>query len=157
MDETKQPGIQIQQVLLWSAQFEHRKDALSLPPMTRVELGIELEITAMAAEDGSQGAIVLKVRNNAESQDALYRLSFEMMGIVQKEAESPNMTVQEYLEKNGAATLYPFLREAVANVTARGRFGPLWLKPFNFVALGQGEWSHAPVDAQTEPKDTKEA
>jgi preprotein translocase subunit SecB len=33
--------------------------------------------------------------------------------------------------------LYPFLREAVANLTGRGRFGPVWLNPFNFMLLAQ--------------------
>jgi preprotein translocase subunit SecB len=37
---------------------------------------------------------------------------------------------QQLVEVVGAM-LYPFIREVVANLTIRGRFGPVWLNPFN--------------------------
>ena len=43
-----------------------------------------------------------------------------------------NMTIREYLASgNCVAALFPFLREAIANVTGRGRFGPVFLDPIN--------------------------
>ncbi len=155
MDETKQPGLQFGQILLWAAHFEHRKDALAIPPTTRVEVNIKVEMKAMAAADESQGVIILKVSTD-EADDSLYRLSFEMVGLVAPEPGGANMTIREYLAGHAAYTIYPFLREAVANVTARGRFGPLWLKPFNFKALGEGEWTQGESEAQSAPGETKE-
>jgi preprotein translocase subunit SecB len=47
-----------------------------------------------------------------------------------------NMALKEFFTTGSAhAVLFPFVREAVANITMRGRFGPVWLNPVNFGAL----------------------
>jgi preprotein translocase subunit SecB len=47
------------------------------------------------------------------------------------------MPIADYMASGGGPTLFPFLRECVANLTGRGRFGPLWLRPINFVQLAE--------------------
>jgi hypothetical protein len=35
----------------------------------------------------------------------------------------------------GVSMVFPFVREAIANLTMRGRFGPVWIDPLNVQAI----------------------
>jgi preprotein translocase subunit SecB len=135
MDATKQPGLAVAQVFMTHARFEHREDALGLPVNTPVgDLAIVVNLRAGGNEDASQGAIVVSVET-VDTENPLYRFQVEYMAILAQDPDNKNMTVKEFVEQGGAGMLFPYVREAVSNLTARGRFGPTWLKPFN-VTLG---------------------
>lgn len=137
MDEQRQPGLEIVSIFLESARFAHREDALGIPantehPSTSVDIAIRL----IDAPDGKNSVIGLRVTTENQP-DALYHFSIEVMAVVQALAGEENLPPAEYVRTAGIATLYPFLREAVANLTMRGRFGPVWLNPFNVQAMVQ--------------------
>jgi len=61
-----------------------------------------------------------------------YELKLGMTALVRVIPGQENMTIREYLASgNCVAALFPFLREAIANITGRGRFGPVFLDPIN--------------------------
>ena len=60
-----------------------------------------------------------------------------MAVLVSRDAQ-PNMDPVEYVKSAAGPMLYPFVRETLANITSRGRFGSIWLKPFNFT-MGQAQ------------------
>lgn len=136
MDETKPPGIQIGQIFLLRALFEHAPNALTVPPNTPIA-NIKTAVNARIGinEDGQNGYVVLTVQT-APDEEALYHFHVEMMLLV-RVAEEPNLELREYLARSGPATLYPFARETVASLTMKGRFGPIWISPLNFVAVGE--------------------
>lgn len=132
MDESRQPGLQFDQIFLMSAHFEHRPDALSLPPNTPIETRVKVDITAGQSEDKSRGLLTVSVSTVDESErGSLYRFQVTMGALVSVDAAAPNLEIDKYLGSQGPASMFPFLREAVANLTGRGRFGPVWLRPLN--------------------------
>ena len=134
MDTTKQPGIQISQVILLGARFAHRDDVFALPPTTRVE---DLPINIEAKVGGKVGdpAAVIRLRAfTGEAPEFLYRFDVEVAALIERVPGEENLDPFEYASGMGPVAFFPFLREAIANITMRGRFGPLWLKPYNFVA-----------------------
>lgn len=133
MDKAKQPGLEIEQIFLSVAHFEHRKDALSLPANTQVQLDVEIMVTRGVSQDESRGMLTVEVATR-EDADPIYRLRVAMVGLVRVDAAAPNMGIGEFLSNSGPAFIFPFLREAVANLTSRGRFGPVWLRPINLNA-----------------------
>jgi len=131
MDPTREPGLQVGQVFMSSARFAHREDVLQLPHKTDIgEVNVQVAMQTHISEDKKGGMIILAVRTLPGGQ-YVYDFEIEMVGLVQQIPDQENMSIEEYVEKAGASMLFPFLREAVANITARGRFGPLWLKPIN--------------------------
>ncbi len=60
-----------------------------------------------------------------------------MTALVEAEHGKENMPIEQYVRSSGPATLFPFIRQVVADLTSKGRFGPLWLSPVNFVAMAQ--------------------
>ena len=140
-------GIRLGQIFLASVNFTHRPDFLQVSPRTDIgEIGVDVTIEILRAEEGKKGLIRYIVQTR-DDQDPVYRFRVEMLGLVER--TEPQANPQEFLVKSGAFVLYPFVREAVANLTARGRFGPIWLKPLNFVALAkQGKEAVAQIAAE---------
>jgi preprotein translocase subunit SecB len=136
MDQTKQPGISLERIFLKSAKFSHRSDPLApLPEAMRRKGGsIDLEIEMSGSDDGG-AALVLRASNDPKDDCARYDFVVEMVGVFEPIAGAENMRTSEYARTNGLALMFPFVRETVANLTSRGRFGPLWLNPTNIRAL----------------------
>jgi preprotein translocase subunit SecB len=135
MDQSKQPGIKIDQVFLFESRFAHRKDALALPPTTAIgELPINIEAKVLGKKGERAAAIMLSAATN-DDPTLLYSLHVEIAAVVSVVPGEENLDPFEYAMGMGPAAFFPFLREAVASITWKGRFGPIWLKPLNFLAL----------------------
>jgi preprotein translocase subunit SecB len=161
--ETADTGLVVAQVYVESAQFSHRADALSLPPETKLEVGdVQVEITLAEAPEGDMGFIRIAVRTNP-ALNPMYNVGLTMIGVVtHKKGETPpKVTVRQFLTGGAVSFMYPFLREAFANLTGRGRFGAVWLNPIDArVLAAQLTKAHAeaapiPVDRglSTAPSD----
>lgn len=135
-DPQKQPGIAVGQVFLEEATFSHRPDALALPPSTRPQVGeVGVEIQAGIRPDGKAGLLRVRVATKDDAEP-LYRVSLVMVGLFEEQPELSNMPLQDFLNGPAISFMYPFVREAFASLTGRGRFGPVWLNPFNAHAAG---------------------
>jgi len=105
------------------------------------------------SDDQRAGVIRLVVRTNPDS-DGFYRFSVIVGALIGILESDKNFTLAEYVDTAGIAVLVPFAREAVANITGRGRFGPIWLHPFNFRAVSSPTGStDAPAPAATPAKE----
>jgi preprotein translocase subunit SecB len=134
MDASKQPGLQIDQVFLLQAHFTHREDALAVPPQTPIaNLPLRIEAKVAGGNEGNAAAIRLRAFTE-EQPDLLYNFDVEIAAIVTVIPGEANLDPIEYVRGSGWFVFYPFLREAVANLTMKGRFGPVWLKPVNIAA-----------------------
>lgn len=153
-DPSKPPGIKLHQVFLESARFEHSPDFLAHPPATSVgDLGIHLEFQfALDNEDPTKGAVRSVMRTT--NVDGLYHFEIAMGALIEQDAANPNMTLRQYIASSSAALLIPFIREAVASITSRGRFGAVWLQPVNVSTLVQSTES-VPVPAEEHRKRSR--
>jgi len=138
-DKAKPPGVSIGQVFLERADFSHRDDFLALPPNKSVgKPSLLLGFQGGTSPDGRAGFVRATAQTDP-TERPLYNLTVTMIALVEVEKGHENMPLGEYLRTAGLAMLFPFLREAVANLTIRGRFGPLWLAPTNIAAAAAAE------------------
>ena len=132
MDPKKQPGIQFAQVYLSAAQFSHRSDALEFSPNHAFpDLSFRIEAEVLEPRNGAAAAIRFRMTSNPSSE-AQYSIMVEWVAVIQAIPGQENISPREYATQFAPAALYPFLRETIANLTSRGRFGPVFLKPLNF-------------------------
>lgn len=82
-------------------------------------------------------AVTLSVASDPEDQSSRYDFEVRMVGIFEPISGAANMALADFMVVNGGAILYPFAREAVANLTSRGHYGPIWLNPFNIHTVAQ--------------------
>ena len=114
--------------------FEHRADYLSLPHTT-VVASLPLRLSGHMGLDAEKKSGVIKLELTTDrSQSPLYSIELTIAAVISVKEGEENMPLETYAMSSGLGLLFPFVRETVANLTARGRFGPIWLHPFNFVA-----------------------
>lgn len=127
MTKPRSPGIAIAQVFVENAHFEHRSDALNLPPSTPPDVGqVDVSINIGVTPEETDGLIRVTVSTDT-TKPLLYQFKVAMIGLVKKTDPAGTMNVSDYLTSYGLSLVYPFMREAVANLTQRGRFGPIYL------------------------------
>lgn len=128
MDPSKDPGIQIVKMFIDTCVFGHQPDPLMLPENAAPKItGFDTEVSLK--EMGDRGICQVMLSTHPGSS---YELKLGMTALVRVIPGQENMTIREYLASgNCVAALFPFLREAIANITGRGRFGPVFLDPIN--------------------------
>jgi len=158
MDQSKPPGIRIGQIFLERASFRHRDDYLALPPSTTAQVGdVSVTYQSGMAEDQKRGLLRIQVETKPEN-NPIYEFDLGMIALLQVDEELENMELTDYLVSAGLTLLFPFVREAVANITMRGRFGPIWIHPTNIKAAveaamrqrDEGQETAAPADIAAE-------
>lgn len=148
VDSSKEPGLRIVQIILDHAAFSHRVDPISIKPNGEGEtvLAVSFVVQELEQNDGLPAVrVTVGVATPAESTHP-YILDFAVTGIIVVEKGQENLSPLEYAGMAGAPLLYPFLREVVANVSGRGRVGPVWLKPFNMQKAMTGHLASRPAD-----------
>ena len=146
MTDEVAPQLRLVQVFLKAATFSHRGEPIMLAPNTAQpaqSCGVaftifdlqpkNIEATSDASIPGSAPVLItVEVSTSPETApDALYDFSVEMAAIIEKDDDAARALDQDRLLEIGGALLYPYVREAVSNLTIRGRFGPVWLNPYN--------------------------
>lgn len=149
MDESQQPKIRISQIFLERASLTHREDFLSFPPNTQLSAEVEISLEVGLSEDKSRARIQLRARSHPGAED-LYNFDVLLTALVEREGAG-NMPLERYLANNASVMVFPFLREAVANLTGRGRFGPLWIRPTNLLAQVESGAEPPASSAKTKP------
>ncbi len=134
MDETKQPGILIGQIYVERAEFSHRDDALNLPPNTQHQPKLQVGFQGGVAPNEKTGFVRISVRTQADDKP-LYNIALTMIALLVVDEKRKNLPLKDYVRSAAPVMLYPFVREAVAGLTWRGRFGPIWMNPFNLSAV----------------------
>jgi preprotein translocase subunit SecB len=139
MDTKTHPGIAVGQVFLERVAFSHRGDFLALPPDTKPEVGdVAVGLSVGESSDGEGGLVRIEVRTDP-ARNPLYNVELAMVALVRRLPGEGNLSVRDFvLSAASVSLLYPFVREAFAAVTLRGRFGPVWLDLLNPQALIAG-------------------
>jgi preprotein translocase subunit SecB len=152
METTTQPGIAVGQVFLERMSFGHRPDFLALPPDTKPDVGVvAIELHVGESSDGAGGLIRIEVRTDP-ARNPTYNVELAMVALVRRLPGEGSLPVRDFvLSAASVSLLYPFVREAFAAVTLRGRFGPVWLNLLNPQALAAGLTAATPADAAPPP------
>lgn len=143
MDTAKHPGVQFAQIFVDSVQFSHRNDALLLPAEAKFpDLSFTVQMQSLIPVPGAASNLpaAAKLRlATVDSPESQYRIAAEIVAIVVPIEGQENLPPAEYVRAFAGPTLYPFARELIANITMRGRFGPVFLKPINFTLVTTNE------------------
>ena len=131
MSQETLPAFNIQDTRLLSAHFDVNR---SFEPGPDVKVEVKIAINHTWREDTKilQVSDVVEVSGN----EAPFNLMVEYAGIfLFEEVLSDPDVITRIAEINCASILFPFAREAVAEITRRAGIGPMLLQPVNFVEL----------------------
>lgn len=116
------------------ASCRHLGDPMSTPPQEQKGGSITLSVELLRGEEPGTYAVTLRAESGSGS---IYTVSaaYAVFIAVDFEGEEPPEQFDDRLLATGSIMAYPYLRELISNLTARGRHGPLWLNPVDFGLL----------------------
>ncbi len=129
MDKSKQPGIAFTDCVVIDLKF-HREPNVREKPT----LDVEFDIVKRIADDKSSAQVELTGKVQETSTRA-FEVNCTVLGQFMVVDGQENMSIEEFLDHNAPALLFPYVREAISNVTMRGGIKPIVLPPINVIAL----------------------
>lgn len=144
MDKTKQPGISFDGIILVQENFWRDYD---VPDKTRVVLNIN---TNYSQNESNQSSVEMTVDINlATEEKEVFKLSAKFVGFFSIMKDHENMDMQDYLENNAPALMFPYIREQISTVSQRAGIKPILLPPLNVIALiKEGRDAQPPVSSE---------
>lgn len=131
---------------LLSANFDVKK---MFPPDTQVKLTIDLNMEHVYNDTDSTLNLIMAL--NVTGKGVGMNISIRYGGIFKfKKKPEPEEHLSKTAEITCASILFPFAREAVADLTRRAGFPPLLLNPVNFIDFYEN--GHPP---KKQPKKSK--
>lgn len=134
MDNKRQPGILFKGVQLLGLTFKVRDEVPK-----QIPLGPKFSIEARFSEDETKLDLVLSVDmfgNVAKEERPNIALAFTLVGGFER-VEEGNVSLREFAEYNAPAYLVPYVRELLANITARSPLPLVNIGPINVIALAK--------------------
>lgn len=145
-------GLRIEELCLVSSSFNHRPDFLGLDkrqPLPDVDVDAQFSLTK------GLGPSVVGVTVRVQTKDdpsLVYHFHAELMALIRVDGPELTPEMERSLLITGVNILFPFARENVANLTMRGRFGPMWIRPMNIqAALAAGPKGAKPLVRERRP------
>jgi len=104
--------------------------------------GVHFEIQARISHIPANSADVwLNIKIAPGPNSKPYTIALELVGTFSIAAEVPREVLIRFCQTNALAILFPYVRQAINEVTSNGRYGPLRLPLLNLQALLQeGAW-----------------
>ncbi len=128
MDNSKQPGIQFESIILTDLTFSRNPTILQKP-----ELKIEFQSTISFSENKER--LIYKLSCSVQDIHKSFNLTCSMVGIFSVIPESPNMDLEYFAKNNAPALMFPYIREIIATTTLKAGLASVLLPPLNIHAI----------------------
>lgn len=130
-------GITIANVYLGRSSFAYTVNPIEREPSLEPgEHLLNFSQTGALSEARNAGLVTMTAETVPEST-GVYTFSVEMVAVV-LQAKVPvgeELSLEDYIVVSTASLLFPFVREHVAALTGKGRFGALWLPLRSFTPM----------------------
>lgn len=127
MDKSKQPGINVDAVILKEINFNRNTN------MNDTGLNISLDSGSNISDDRKKLIYELACKLTDKSES--FHLNCTMVGVFSIDESKGNMDFQQFSENHAPAILFPYLRETITSITTKAGLAPVILPPLNILAL----------------------
>lgn len=132
--EDKKSGFRVMNVMLTESHFER---------VANVDFKDSKQDVSFETGVGVNGDIInvrLKTIVKCKKEDVeQYRIEVSMVGVFQRTGESKIADNEKFGRINGAAIIFPFIREHIANIALKAGLGSLILPPVNFTKVNSND------------------
>jgi preprotein translocase subunit SecB len=144
VDTSREPGIRLSGIVVDRIRF----DDVEVGNAPGRNLQFEFSLSRKLWTSPPSLDVTIALRISAPEPSTKFALEIAMTGRFEPIEQTPNLALQEFAAVNGPAIVMPFVREAVANITARSRNGIVLLPAVNVVALAQKQPEVVTVEDQ---------
>ena len=125
-----QSGFGVKSILLTESQFS-RKGNIDFEK-SKQEVTFE---TAVGSKDDIVNVKLTTTVTNKLQDELQYKIEVTMVGVFERNGESNIGSNDEFGRVNGAAIIFPFVREHIANIALKAGLGSVILPPVNFTKV----------------------
>jgi preprotein translocase subunit SecB len=129
MEEKKdiESGFRVLNILLLESSFTRIQNVVFNNPEIKQEINVDVNVSVNGNTIGvTEQVIYRQLFNDIEQVTS----NIKMAGIFEKTGNSP-LDLEEFGQVNGAAIIYPYIREHLSNLSAKAGLGLIFLPPVN--------------------------
>lgn len=129
MEEKKdlESGFRILNILLLESSFTRVQNVIFNNPEIKQEINVEVNVSVNGNTVGVAEQVIYKQIFNEVEQVAA---TIKMAGVFEKTGDSP-LDLEQFGKVNGAAIIYPYLREHLSSLSAKAGLGLIFIPPVN--------------------------
>ncbi len=128
----KHSGFQVKSILLTESNFS-RKGKINFEN-SQQEVSFE---TGVGSKDNIVNVKLTTTVINKFQDEEQYRIEVSMVGVFKRTGDSQIVDNEQFGRINGAAIIFPFVREHIANIALKAGLGSLLLPPVNFTKINK--------------------
>ncbi len=121
-------GFTLENIILIESSFKRISDVIF---DEKAQNSFDINVGVASAEPRIAVTVDVTVAQNRDEAEQ-FKITAKMVGIFQKEGESDIKNDEDFGRINGAAIIFPFVREHIANVALKGGLGTVLIPPVNF-------------------------
>jgi preprotein translocase subunit SecB len=122
-------GFRIHNILLLKQTFERSPKVTFDHPEIRHSLNVGIAVQV----EGNKVSVTETVDFSQTFEGVVeYSLSIQTIGVFEFVGESSKLSLEEFGRVNGAAIIFPYVRENISSTCARAGLGAVILPPFDF-------------------------
>jgi preprotein translocase subunit SecB len=129
MEEKKdlESGFRIINILLLESSFNRIQNVVFNNPEIKQEVNVDVNVSVNCNTVGVAEQVIYKqIFNDIEQVTAVIK----MAGVFEKSGDSP-LDLEQFGQVNGAAIIYPYIREHLSSLSAKAGLGLIFLPPVN--------------------------
>lgn len=120
-------GFRILNILLLESSFLRVQNVVFNNPEIKQEINVDVNVSVNGDTVGVTEQLVYKqIFNNTEQVTAIIK----MAGVFEKTGNSP-LDLEQFGQVNGAAIIYPYIREHLSSLSAKAGLGLIFIQPVN--------------------------
>lgn len=121
-------GFTLENIILIESSFNRISDVIF---DDKVQNSIDINVGVASSEPKIAVTVDVAVAQNSDKVEQ-FRITAKMVGVFKKEGESDIKSDEDFGRINGAAIVFPFVREHIANMALKGGLGTVLIPPVNF-------------------------
>lgn len=125
-------GFSVESILLTESQFS-RKANIDFAN-SKQEITFE---TGVGTKDNIVNVKLTTSVINKLQDEVQYKIEVTMVGVFKRDGESKITSNDDFGRINGAAIIFPFVREHIANIALKAGLGSIILPPVNFTEVNK--------------------
>jgi preprotein translocase subunit SecB len=126
-------GFKIDNVILTESNFKRISNAIfddKVQNKMEINVGVGVKDNSITVEETVR---LKQIRENIEQ----YSFNVKMVGLFKHIGDSEISDMNQFGKVNGAAIIFPYIREYITNISQKAGIGVVILPPVNFIELGK--------------------
>ena len=128
---SSESGFQIQNLILVESSFSRINNVIFGESVTNnFNINIEVSVNGKVVTVAEEATLEQKVQDIEQ-----VKIKVKMIGIFECVGDSPLTNLDEFGRINGAAIIFPYIREHITNISLKSGIGAIILPPVNFTKI----------------------